>query len=364
MHQKVIALATGGTGGHVFPAQALAEELLKRGHKVIIICDQRTESLLELKSKNVEIMKIYAPQPTKNPLKLAANFAKLIPVIFNLKKYLKLHNVSAIVGFGGYPTVPLLTVGLLLRIRLYLHEQNTVLGRVNRLFSRFVNRIFASFPNTKLVPESIQERVQVVGNLVRECVARNQTSKPDDGYFRILAIGGSQGAKVISEVVPDAISSLPKNVQKKIILHQQVRKGMQDAVYRELDKLHIHKFEVAPFFEDIGKIMNEADLVISRSGASIVTELMLVGKPSILVPYKFATDDHQYYNAQYLVKKNAAVMIQEEMLTPEILTYKIANFIKHPEKLEKMANKAKLLAKPDAAKNVADILEADLWQEK
>jgi len=338
----VIAMAAGGTGGHFFPAQALAEELLEHGYKPLLICDQRTNEFLRggLAISN------------------ALNFLKLIPVVFRLARLFKDKGVVAVVGFGGYPSFPALMAALRLRIPIYTHEQNAVVGRVNRTFLPFASKLFLSFPHTTKLPAKHAHKSIVVGNLVRKSVLSfSQNKIADHNSFNILVIGGSQGAKIFSDVVPFSIKLLPEELQTRLKIHQQARNNLVMETKR-LYKATKSQVEVRGFFENIGELMANADLIICRSGASTVTEIAIMGKPAIFIPLKIATDNHQYYNAKLLSDAGGAIIIDESSLTAELLATTLAEILSSPKRMQGMAKKSGKMAILGAAEKIRKAMGA------
>lgn len=361
-NKGVIALATGGTGGHFFPAQALAVELKKRGFEPVLICDQRTKEFVKGELSKIRTVKIFAPKPTNSILGNMLNIFRVIPSILHLRKLLKTKQAKAVIGFGGYPSFPTVAAALSLGLKTYLHEQNAVLGRVNRIFAPFVSGIFTSFEKTNALKESLKHKTHFVGNLVRNELiqhASKQNKSKRDEYFNILIIGGSQGASILSDVVPDALLRLPVDMRKKLQVTQQVRRNLTDDTKKAYASAEF-PITISPFFENIAELMSKADLIIARAGASTVTEIAVMGKPSILVPYKFAKDNHQYYNAQALVKAKAAVLITEDLFKPQKLALEIKRIMEKPERLQEMSEAARQQAVLGAAEAISVVMENGL----
>lgn len=358
----VIALATGGTGGHFFPAQALAVELKKRGFEPVLICDQRTREFVKGELSKIRTVKIFAPKPTNSVFGNMLNMFRVIPSIVHLRKLLKAKQVKAVIGFGGYPSFPTVAAALSLGLKTYLHEQNAVLGRVNRIFAPLVSGIFVSFEKTAFLREGLRHKTHFVGNLVRQEVIQqaSKQSKPKrEEHFNILIIGGSQGATILSDVVPDALLRLPADMRAKLKVTQQVRRNLVEDTKKAYASAEF-PITISPFFENIAELMGEADLIIARAGASTVTEIAVMGRPSILVPYKFAKDNHQYYNAQPLVRAKAAVVITEDLFKPQKLSLEIKRIIEKPERLKEMSLAASKQAVLGAAEAISTAMEGDL----
>lgn len=354
--KPVIALATGGTGGHFFPAQALAVALKKHGFEPVLICDQRTKEFVKGELSKIRTVKIFAPKPATNIFSTIWNMFQVVPSVLHLRRLLKAKDVSAVVGFGGYPSFPTMAAALSLGLKTYIHEQNAVLGRVNRILAPFVTNIFTSFEKTKFLAKRYTYKTKVVGNLVRENIieqASIQRKPIEDGYFNILIIGGSQGASILSSIVPKALLSLPLAMQQKLKVTQQVRRNL---IEETNSAYSLAKFPVtiSSFFDDIAKLMLDADLIIARAGASTVTEIAVMGRPSILVPYRHAKDNHQYYNAQTLVKAKAAILIAEDFFKSDKLALEIKRLISKPKNLEDMSKRAKTCAILGAAEAIVN----------
>ena len=355
-----VVLATGGTGGHVFPAQALAQELSGRGHRVVLITDARGGAFDEAS----EIYRIRAATPGRTAvamLKAGRDIAFGTLAAWRLLRRLK---PSAVVGFGGYASVPTMLAAGWLRLPTLIHEQNAVLGRANRLLARRVRRIATAFDSMSAVPAGASAKLTRTGNPVRPAVAalRGISYEPPtvDGEFRLLITGGSQGARVFSEVVPQAIAALPAEMRKRLRIVQQCRPEDLDAV-REAYADCEADAKLAAFFTDIPERLAWAHMVIARAGASTVAELTTAGRPAILVPYPFAMDDHQTANAR-AVSGAAWVMTQRELTVPA-MTDRLAGILAEPAQLRAAAAASADLGGPDAARLLADLVETELTAE-
>jgi UDP-N-acetylglucosamine--N-acetylmuramyl-(pentapeptide) pyrophosphoryl-undecaprenol N-acetylglucosamine transferase len=353
----VIALAAGGTGGHIFPAQALAEELMEQGYKPLLICDQRTNEFVRGSLAKIDSIKLFAPRPGGKLIKNLNNAFKIFKIVIKLRKILKKSKVKAVVGFGGYPSFPTMLAALSLGIPAYIHEQNAVLGRVNRLMAPFVRKIFLSFPKTQKLDGKYENKSIIVGNLVRKSILEisNEITEYESDLLNILVVGGSQGAKILSEVVPLSIKELPEDLQEQLVIYQQARLNLVSETKR-LYKSTKAKVEVRDFFKDVGTLMKSADLVISRAGASTVTEVSIIGKPAIFIPLRIATDNHQFYNAKSLSELGGAVLIKEDDFNSVALKEILLDLLRHPKKLKNMAKASKNAAISGAAKKVVSVL--------
>jgi UDP-N-acetylglucosamine--N-acetylmuramyl-(pentapeptide) pyrophosphoryl-undecaprenol N-acetylglucosamine transferase len=263
-----------------------------------------------------------------------------------------------VVGFGGYPTVPPLLAATMLGIPAIVHEQNAVLGRANRLLARRVQRIATGFPALGRLDPKLKPKCIETGNPVRPAVldaARLSYPGLTQGRFWLLVIGGSQGARVMSDVVPPAIEALPAEARARLVLVQQAR-GEDEARVRETYARLGVEAEIAPFFTDLPRRMAEAHLIIARAGASTVSELAVIGRPAILVPYPHALDQDQSANAAHLAVTGAVDVIAQSSFTPDYLSGKLAEALASPENLTKRAAAAKQAGIPDAADRLADLV--------
>ena len=353
-------LAAGGTGGHLFPAQALAGELMRRGRRVVVMTDGRGQNYGPA-FPGAEIATV--PSATFSGRSLAGRigaFGTIGVGVASAFAKLKRLKPSAVVGFGGYPSLPIMVAAWLARIPSAVHEQNAVMGRVNRLVSPLVEKIAASFPFARLGPKD-GGRIVFTGNPVRsEAVALTGApyTAPDlTGPIRILIFGGSQGARALSQIVPAALARLPENLRVRLRITQQCRAedlAEVELVYRTAGM----NAEAAKFFSDLPRRMAEAHLVIARSGASTLGELTVVGRPSILIPYPHAMDDHQAANAAVLEKAGAAWVLREADLDSAKLAAMLERILAQPETLAAHAAAAAALGHADAASRLADLVES------
>lgn len=355
-----IVLAAGGTGGHMFPALALSEELIERGHKVTLITDKRGLKYRKL----FEGVKVYEVNGVtfagKGLLGKIAAIPKIIGSIFEAKSLLKMLKPGAVIGFGGYPSFPTIRAARSLKIPTCLHEQNAVLGKVNRMMAKSVDAVALSFEDTQKANWDKYNFVAVTGNPVRkEVVDIGDLYYPtlgDDRIFRILVIGGSQGAKIFSEVVPQAISTLPRASQRRLQVTQQCREEDIEAV-RELYADTKIAVELTTFIDDLPNCMRWSHLVIGRAGASTIAELTTAGRPAILVPYPHATDDHQTANARELVANGGAWLYQNNQFNAKELAKTLQRMARHPNEVWLAAEESRKIGKPYATKDLADIVE-------
>jgi len=360
---QTIALAAGGTGGHLFPAEALAHELKARGYGIVLVTDARGARYAESFPADHRGAVSAGTTSVGGPAAKAVAAVSLARGLFTAAGLLRKHKVKGVVGFGGYPSLPAMTAASLLRIPYGVHEQNGVLGRSNRAVARNARFIACGFPELSHLPAGLEGRVRPVGNPVRAAVA-DAAGAPypaleGAGPIRVLVFGGSQGARILADHAPTALSALAPQLVARLEIAHQAREEDVDrvtAAYAEAGA----KAEVAPFFSDIAARMAAAHLVVARAGASTVTELATIGRPSVLVPLAIAMDDHQYGNAKALSSAGAAVILREEALSAPRLAAEIAGLLTAPERLAQMAAAARKVAPQNAAARLADLLEEAL----
>ncbi len=352
MSRAVIALAAGGTGGHMFPAEALARALVARGLKVAMITDSRGGAFGG-EDLDVDVFRVRAAMVGKGLLgKLKTAWAIAIGYI-QARGVLKRLKPAALVGFGGYASAPTVLAAGSRKVPVLLHEQNAILGRANRLLAGRASGIAVAFPS---VGGAGDANLIKTGNPVRPgIVARADTpyAPPENGPIRILVLGGSQGARALSELVPGALAKLPDDIRSRLVVTQQCRsEDLQTAreVYEETPIVH----QLDTFFQDVPKLMAEAHLAICRSGASTLAELTAIGRPAILIPYPYAADDHQTANAAALDVAGGAWLMPQAALTVDSLSEKVSGLLNDPESLARAARAAKTFGTTKAAENLAD----------
>ncbi len=357
-----IVLAAGGTGGHVFPASAVMHELLRRGHEVTLITDSRGYQYRD-QFDGIKIFRVNSTRLSGQGLwgKLMA-LPHLISSIFDARRILKnmRRTPGVVVGFGGYPSFPALRAALSLNIPTCIHEQNAVLGRVNRHLAKSVDAIALSFEKTRKAKVEDYAQMVVTGNPVRqEIVELGDKFYPDigeDRIFRILVIGGSQGASIFGEVVPQAISTLPRALQRRLQITQQCREEDIDRV-REIYANTRIAVELSTFIADIPQCLEWAHLVIGRAGASTIAELTASGRAAILVPYPHATDNHQVENARELVICGGAWLFNQKEFNAAELAKLLQRLAKRPRDVWRASEDARKVGKPYATKDLADLVE-------
>lgn len=353
----LLVIAAGGTGGHMFPAQALAEAMLRKGWRVKLSTDARGARYTGGFPHSVEIEQISSATFARGGLLAKALVPfRILGGVLGASFAMLRDKPDVVVGFGGYPSIPALSAATLLRRPRMLHEQNGVLGRVNRLFCRRVNTVACgTWPND--LPQGITGLH--TGNPVRAAVLDRAGAgyiAPGDYPMSILVIGGSQGARILSDVVPPAIAALPMEILRHVRVSHQARDedGQRVADFYAQSGINA---DVQPFFHDIPTRMSEAQLVISRSGASSVADISVIGRPAILIPFAAATGDHQTANARGLAEAGGAIVIPESKLTPDALSAQIALVLENPQGADQMAQAALSVGKPEATEELVALVE-------
>ncbi len=354
---RLIALTAGGTGGHVFPAEALAQELLHRGYRLALITDHRGRSYAGTLGQ-LQTFRISAGGIAGLGLlgKLSSACA-LVAGLVQARRLLRALKPAAAVGFGGYAAFPTMFAAGRLGVPAVVHEQNAVLGRANRMLASRVARIATSFDQVRFLGASA-DRAVPTGMPVRPAVAamRDVPYPALDQRIRLLIIGGSQGARVLSEVVPAALARLPEALRARLDVSQQCRPEDIEGVRAAYAGTGIAA-TLQSFFDDVPQRLAAAHLVIARSGASTVAELTAVGRPAILVPYPHATDDHQTDNAKAVAASGAAWLMPQSEFTIENLAARLQTLLSQPEHLAAAAGCARAAGTPDAAIRLADLVE-------
>ena len=352
-------LAAGGTGGHLIPAFALAVELEARGHHVALITDDRGS---RLPGKPAALVSHVLPAGRfgKNPLKWPQAIESVLEGKRMALRLFESFQPSAVIGFGGYPALPALWAATSAKVPSIIHEQNAVLGRVNRLLAGRVDAIATSYRDVDRLAPKLAHKVHLVGNPIRaEVLALRDQPFPSfsqDGLLRVLVTGGSQGASVLSAVVPDGLAMLPPALRSRLQVTQQCRAEDIEAV-RARYAGHEIPAELGTYFEDMAARLADSHLFIGRAGASTVAELTAVGRPAILVPLPIATDDHQAANTREVTALGGARMIRQDRFTPVELAKQIQAIAMNPETLATAAHAAWNCGYPNAAKDLADLVE-------
>ena len=347
-----VGLACGGTGGHITPALALIKDFKNFNLNPYFLTDVRGTHILKSYSYSV----ILSGSPSTKGIKRIINLLKIIIGIFQSIYFLYKNNISLVIGFGGYSSVPIIVAAKLLRIPSIIHEQNKIIGKANKFCSNFCNKIALSFDLKTKTSKS--NKYVVTGNPVLksfEKVGNKKFNPISKQRITILVIGGSQGTKIFSEIIPKVIQQLPKKFRDKIFVYQQCRDEDQDKVISFYKQKNI-KFEVKTFFSEIYNIFDKADLIISRSGGSTVSEISAAGRPSILIPFPFSAEDHQKENALEFQKNNACVLLEQKDLNEKILLDKLILFLSNKKLLSEIAKNAKSLYKKNSSEKITNLI--------
>jgi UDP-N-acetylglucosamine--N-acetylmuramyl-(pentapeptide) pyrophosphoryl-undecaprenol N-acetylglucosamine transferase len=356
-NERNILICAGGTGGHLFPAQALARELSAKGWTIHLATDARARRFTaDFPAEAIHIIKA-ATISGRNPLKMLKALFVLGGGYRQSRALIEALKPEAVIGFGGYPTLPPIMAASTARVPILLHEQNAVMGRANRLLAKKAIAIVMGFAAGNA---SENQKVKVLGNPVRaEVLAaaeKDYVKRKKGSKFNLLVFGGSQGAQYFSKVLPQALALMDKAPRDNISLVQQAREEDEAELVEELVKLNI-EHNVAQFFSPMATQIAKADFVISRAGASTVSELAVIGRPSLLVPYPFALDHDQAMNAAELEKSGGCKVVTQSQLTPQRLAEELQFAIDNPAELEKQAKAAKKTGKPFAAGEFAILVE-------
>jgi UDP-N-acetylglucosamine--N-acetylmuramyl-(pentapeptide) pyrophosphoryl-undecaprenol N-acetylglucosamine transferase len=355
---KLVILAAGGTGGHLFPAQALGEVLRKRGYRIHLMTDERVHDY----GKNfpcdaTHIIESASPSP-KRPM----GFLKLLRGYLSAKKIMRREKPAAVIGFGGYPSFPPIYAAAALKIPSLVHEQNSVLGRANKLLATKVNAVAGSFEKMFGLSDVALRKLVVTGNPVRSiALAHAQAAYPSfNGKIKLVVFGGSQGAKFFSDFMPQVFAQMPAEILNNISLTQQCRVEDIDLVkvaYQNIDA------ELQPFFMDMPKRIAECHLVICRSGASTIAELGVIGRPAIMVPLPHALDNDQLRNAESFARAGAGWVMPQKELDAASFAKFLSQLLENHAGLKRAAESALTHGKPDAAERLADLVEKTINSE-
>lgn len=360
MIKRHFVLAAGGTGGHMIPAHALGAELLRRGHRVALVTDDRGARFPGL-FEGVQTHILPAGRLDGGITRWLTAGREIMQGRERARRLYDSFLPTAVVGFGGYPALPALLAALSARIPTVIHEQNAVLGRTNRFLARRVDAIATAYTEVERLKPRYADKIVLIGNPVREEI-RLLRDMPyptllPDGIFRILVTGGSQGASILSEVVPEGLGLLPLTFRRRMQVTQQCRPEDIEAVRARYAALGIPA-DLSTYITDMPARLGWAHLVIARSGASTVAELTTVGRPAILVPYPSATDDHQTVNAREMVRAGGARSIPQTQFTPIELAKQMQKLALDAPALTNAARCARNVGRPDAAERLADLVES------
>ena len=356
---KKFILMAGGTGGHLFPAMALAQELLRRGHVVELMTDHRVESYgSDFPASMIHIVPSATPS-LSNPLKFLAGGVKILGGMGVAFGKLRSSKPDCVIGFGGYPTFPPFVAASLLGIPGILHEQNAVMGRANRALGRFADLLAMSFATTKFADSLSIDKV-VTGNPVRDRVRAVATTPypvlDGSGPIRLVIFGGSQGAKALSDIVPAAIALVPDELRTRLHIVQQCRAEDLDRVAETYRRAKVN-VELEAFFTDLPERIARSHLVIGRSGASTIAEITVLGRPAIMVPLPGALDADQKNNALVVESAGGGWVLEQATLSPQSLGTRLTNLLTDPETLIRAAAATRALGQPRAVEKLADVAE-------
>ncbi|MCF8707532.1 undecaprenyldiphospho-muramoylpentapeptide beta-N-acetylglucosaminyltransferase [Rhizorhapis sp. SPR117] len=353
-------LAAGGTGGHMIPAHAVAVELMERGHHVALVTDERGAKIPGIFDRGQTHI-IPAGRMAGGPVGWLKGLRNIKAGRDMARRLYETFEPSVVVGFGGYPALPALLAALKENIPTVVHEQNAVLGRVNRLLARRVNAIATAYPDVERLADKFMDKVHLVGNPVREAVlALRDEAFPtfnEDSVFRLLVTGGSQGASILSSVVPEGLGLLPIALRRRLQVTQQCRVEDIEKVRERYAELEIPA-DLATYLPDLPERLGWSHLVVARAGASTIAELTAAGRPAILVPLPSAMDDHQTVNVREMVASGGARSIPQSKFTPVELAKQMQKLALEPGALQNAARRAKNCGRPNAARDLADLLES------
>jgi UDP-N-acetylglucosamine--N-acetylmuramyl-(pentapeptide) pyrophosphoryl-undecaprenol N-acetylglucosamine transferase len=352
-------LAAGGTGGHMIPAHALAAELKSRRHGVLLITDERGSRFPGL-FEDVPVHILPAGRLGGGPVGWLKAAGSVLKGRAEAKRLYREHTPDAVVGFGGYPAFPSLLAASSMRIPTVLHEQNAVFGRVNRMLAGEAEAIGVAYEEVDRLKAKYKAKAVLIGNPVREEIARlgEMPFPPFDEFapLKILVTGGSQGATVLSEVVPEGLGMLEPSLRRRLQVMQQCRPDDIERVRKQYAELGIPA-ELMTYIEDMAAKLADCHLMIGRAGASTIAELTAAGRPAIVIPFAAATDDHQTANARDMVKAGGARAIHQQNFTPDVLARQIEALAMDPVALNNAASRALSVGRPHAARDLADLVE-------
>lgn len=353
----LVVIGAGGTGGHMFPASAFAAEMKSRGWRVGLMTDERGRRYTDGFPADWIINVKAATFASKRPDRLLASGIKIFSGIGEAKAKLREEGAILVAGFGGYPAFPALMAASQLKTPIIIHEQNAVLGRVNRFFAKQAKIVACGFERLDRLPPAALPNKRVVGNPVRQPILDVRDKPyPVTDRLQLLVTGGSQGARLFGEVLPPAICALPEAIRSRLKVVQQVREEQIDAVTKLYADASVEA-ELAPFFSNMPELLASSHMVIARSGASTVTELAVVGRPALLIPLAIAMDDHQTGNAETMRDVGAADVIQERDLTVRQVTEILADRLSNEVGLKLRADAAKTVGMFSASQDLADLAE-------
>ena len=358
--QRTILLSAGGTGGHLYPAEALAQELLRRGHRVVIVTDKRGHAFKSLGDK-VDIHVVSAATMSGGVVNKLRAVTRMGTGVVQAQRLLSKVKPDVVIGFGGYPSVPAVLAAQLTGVPTLLHEQNAVLGKANALLAGKARVIATALPGTKGMKDKDAQKIVTTGNPVRDAIVgvRDAAYPQDDSRLNILITGGSQAAKVFSEIVPEAVALLPQDLRARLDIVQQCREDMIEVTQKAYAKTGV-KAEVKAFFSDMAERLKACQLFIGRSGASTVAEVAAVGRPAIFVPYPGHADMQQLHNANVIATRGGGWVMLQQDFTAAALAQKLTDLMTTPAQLASAAAASKACGESHAAQKLADVVEKTL----
>ena len=358
--QRTILLSAGGTGGHLYPAEALAQELLRRGHRVVIVTDKRGHAFKSLGDK-VDIHVVSAATMSGGVVNKLRAVTRMGTGVVQAQRLLSKVKPDVVIGFGGYPSVPAVLAAQLTGVPTLLHEQNAVLGKANALLAGKARVIATALPGTKGMKDKDAQKIVTTGNPVRDAIVgvRDAVYPQDDSRLNILITGGSQAAKVFSEIVPEAVALLPQDLRARLDIVQQCREDMIEVTQKAYAKTGV-KAEVKAFFSDMAERLKACQLFIGRSGASTVAEVAAVGRPAIFVPYPGHADMQQLHNANVIAARGGGWVMLQQDFTAAALAQKLTDLMTTPAQLTHAAAASKTCGEAHAAQKLADVVEKTL----
>lgn len=354
---RTILLSAGGTGGHLYPAEALAQELLRRGHNVVIVTDKRGHAFKSLGDK-VSIHVVSAATLGAGIAGKLRAVARMGAGVVQSHRLLAKIKPDVVIGFGGYPSVPAVLAAQMAGVPTLLHEQNAVLGKANALLSRKARVIATALPGTRGMKDKDAQKVITTGNPVRDAIvaARDAAYPADAQRLNILITGGSQAARIFSEIVPEAVALLPEDLRARLDIVQQCREDMVDVTRKAYAKTGV-RAEISSFFSDMAERLKSCQLFIGRAGASSVAEVAAVGRPALFVPYPGHADMQQLHNANVIAARGGGWVMLQQDFTAAALAQKLTTLMQHPEHLTAAATAARACGETQAAQKLADIVE-------
>lgn len=356
---RPIVLAAGGTGGHTFPAEALAEEMQRRGEHLVLVTDRRFAGYSHGALASIEMHTIVSGGLRGGLLGKATSAFKIGIGMLQARRILSRLRPAAVVGFGGYPSFPTVMAATRMGIPTVIHEQNSVLGRANRLLASHVTAIATSFPDTRMLREQDASKARLTGNPVRMAVSAIHfvpyPTLAESGKMRLLVTGGSQGAAIFSQIIPAAVAALPPPLRARIRIDQQCREADLEATRAAYEAIGVNA-DLAAFFTDIPARLASCHLVIARAGASTVAELAAAGRPAILVPLPGAMDNHQHFNASAFEQAGAGWLMPQDGFTAASLSARLEAFLSLPVTLQNAALRARQAGRISAAGDLADMV--------